>query len=78
MVERGMTDRMIGAVYGVEAQTIYHVRKRLGIPAAERSGIPMAAPTPLETYVDEDGLTVKRCPTRYAVEMQPRTARPRR
>lgn len=89
-VDDDLTDEQIGALLGgLSSTSVWHGRKLLGIqrkPRKRKSFAQVfhppveAPPTGLETYVDEDGRTVTRCPTRYAagVEMQTVTARPRR
>lgn len=88
MVEAGMTDEAIGAIWDVSAPTICTVRKRFGILSRfKRKSRPMnkvfsaqTAPLSGETYIDADGLTVTRHPARYAEGscVQVVTARSRR
>jgi hypothetical protein len=90
-VDDGLTDEKIGTLLGgLSGASVCRGRKILGIKTrwkrskksvAEVFHKPAeAAPAELETYIDESGLTVTRCPTRYAdgAGMQAVTARPRR
>lgn len=87
MVEEDMTDAEIGLVFNRTGAAIYQVRKRLGIPTkfkrepkSFRQVFDAQEPLAGETYIDEAGLTVKKCPARYAAGalIQTVTARPRR
>lgn len=88
MVQEGMSDVEISEKFGVTRVTIYFARQALGIPAGRKAGgrqamSPPAEPPPVcspqETY-EENGVTVKRYPARYAegAGVQTVTARPRR
>ena len=86
MVNQDMTDDQIGVVYDVTRVTIYMARMRLGIASKPKAGSkriravfaaqgPAPPPEALETYTDEHGRTITRCPRRYAEGAGSRPAR---
>lgn len=64
-----MTDEQIGVFYGVTDVTIWRVRHLLGIPNTPRKRTfkpTPPKPTEPEMTYEENGVTVRRYPARYA------------
>ncbi|MDY3551429.1 hypothetical protein R5W24_000505 [Gemmata sp. JC717] len=73
MAAKGMSDEAMGIELGISGQLVYLTRKKHGIPSGKKSGggnrKSTEPPEPVlepELIYQENGVTVKRYPARYA------------